>query len=262
MTEFAPVAPIALLKQLGEDAGHYHLLLAHEVNDRLTEHRDFWDTKEHFDDFVILDNSVIELGYAMPVGTMSATKGVLPFNTIMVLPDIIGDSKGTIDAARGTLSSAKTTGPEGFLGVIQGQSYDELMSCAYTMVHEFDLRYLSVPRHVVERIGSRKHITEAVTALADDIVVHLLGFSYDIEDDMASAHLRSVMGIDSAVPIWNDGELTTKGPIGRRPTTYLNWDVLPPTAVGNIRKVRQWLKPQKDVQGARTPEEHADPGER
>lgn len=249
MAEFAPVAPIALLRQLDKAgvAGHYHLLLAHEVQRSPYAHQNFWETEDHRDDAVILDNSVIELGVPMPLGVMLALKGLLPQNTVLVLPDIIGDSHETLMWAKAVLSSAKSSGPAGFLGVAQGSTIDQVWDCAVKMYHDLGLRYISVPRHLTTKLGTRTEITQAILNELPEVKLHLLGFSDDILDDMQSATIPGVLGIDSAVPVWAADPLTSMSFPGKRPVNFMDWTELPMHAVDNVKRVRAWLNDAKDV---------------
>lgn len=240
MPEFAPVAPIDVLTQLN-DPGHYHLLLVHEVMEHSRSHRDFWESPEHQDDFVILDNSVIELGYPAPVGVMTAWAGILPANTILVLPDVIGDMQGTLDGAIATLSSSKRT-PDRFLGVVQGTTFGEAMNCAFEY-SKMGLKFISVPRHLGDKLGTRIDLVNEIHARTE-MNIHLLGFSKNVEDDLAAARQPGVIGIDSAVPIWSEHIFATNL---HRPINYLEWVSLPPWANGNVSEVRTWLSGVKDA---------------
>lgn len=251
MVEFAPVAPISLLRKLGDDAGHYHLLLVHEVMERPTDHHIYWETRP--DDFVILDNSVIELGHPAPIGVMLAWAGILPENHVIVLPDVIGDKAGTITMCQDALSSSKASSRERFLGVVQGRTWEEAVECA-NWYKDQDIQYVSVPRHFGDRLGTRIGLTSEISGLG--LKMHLLGFSENIEDDLAAAKLPGVIGIDSAVPIWSQSLFVTNT---SRPSDYLEWTELPKWAIGNIRSVRKWLNGAKDVP---TQEELAGQGER
>jgi hypothetical protein len=162
----------------------------------------------------------------------------------------------TLEFAKATLSSTKGN-PERFLGVLQGQTFEEFMDCAAIM-HGMGVQWLSVPRHATSKIGTRQTLVTAVHDLYPEVKIHLLGFSDDVIDDMMSARLPGVQGIDSAMPIWAKQPLTSMSFPGKRPVDYMEWDWVPKEAVDNIRKVREWLNDVKDAPTKVTP---ADQGE-
>ena len=96
MAEFAPVAPPEMLLDLKEKGalGKYHLLLAHDVAARPDLYRAVFD--DVHDTYIIMDNSLIELGYPVTTDVMAkACEVVIP--DVIVLPDVLNDMKLTLD---------------------------------------------------------------------------------------------------------------------------------------------------------------------
>jgi hypothetical protein len=137
----------------------------------------------------------------------------------------------------------------GLMGVVQGRSRVEYLSCAEVLVEDCGVKYLSVPRITQEILGSRVFITEEISGLYPDVPIHLLGFSKHIPDDIATAvSCPRVMGIDSAFPLrlgcagklltrhWNDPAPREEG--------WLERDLpLPDTGEvqQNLKLIRKWL---------------------
>jgi hypothetical protein len=210
MTQFAPVAPpqvLMALKDLGEHIiGRYHLLLAHDVVARPHEYKNLLPPGS----FVIMDNSIIELGYPVDAETMQEALCIVP-SQVVVLPDILGESDATIEMSFVAADKYRTLlDPKiMYMGVPQGRCLEELKYCAKEMWHIEGLGCWGIPRHITGLIGSRREFTKWIwdepemrlPAKPRGAFIHLLGFSDDMEDDILASHLPGVLGIDSAVPI-------------------------------------------------------------
>ncbi len=258
---FAPVAPLRVLAQLAEEDirvfGGYHLLIVSEVAKDIFRYGTFFanvrsahpDAQLH----IILDNGVVEAGYAAGAGQMASIAGAIGAQTL-VLPDVLGDMQGTIQSAK---EGRKLFLPESrfkFMGVVQGTTMNEFMECAHELSGYSD--FLAVPRLAVGHIGSRVELVQRIADLYEK-PIHLLGFSDNLRDDMEAVHAHElVMGIDSAMPIWMGQEgwdIDTWGTPAshpsKRPETYWRDEVLNEQVIENIRKVRQWVS---DAKGAPT----------
>lgn len=211
MAVFAPVCPSRILKQLDpHNAGNYHLLLAHDVA-KDPGYKEFFS--KLFMSTVIMDNSVIELGNAVDLSVIKAAcLNVLPHT--IVLPDVLLDARETVNSCKAALpvwreafkdvlakpieySSMK----RGFMIVPQGKSIEEWAWCAEQFKDEPDVNFWGIPRNLVKQIGTRRDAIIIAHALNPERVIHLLGFSDSIIDDVLCARNRLVAGIDSAVPL-------------------------------------------------------------
>ena len=200
MPYFAPVAPPELLLnlKLSGHLGNYHLLLAHDVlaqEDAYT--KAFENTSNQF---IIMDNSVVELGTPVSADDMLMAIAAVNAN-LVVLPDFIGDCDKTIEASKAVADRWTAEGLEPFMAVPQGQNLPEMLTCAnHLMIHE-GVTSWGVPRAAVKTLGSRQALITALHNLAPDFTIHCLGFSDNLLDDIACARRECVMGIDSAVPL-------------------------------------------------------------
>lgn len=247
MTSFAPVGPLSILRTLPSSLGDYHLLIAPKILEAEDEYRAFFG---NFDQFVIVDNGVIELGYPLDVRDLYRAASIVHAD-VVILPDTIDDSRMTIKQARQNVPAFQQLDPGvSLMGVVQGKTFMECMECA-TGLRDAGVDWLGVPRGLTPNLGSR---VELVKVLGDTFrkPMHVLGFSENIADDIAaaSAH-RLVKGLDAATPLWYGMDplwsifppaAPTEAGYGRRPTDY--WqrpDRASFAAEHNVLTVRQWL---------------------
>jgi hypothetical protein len=259
MACFAPVVPLAVAKVLKEEGtlGNYHLLLAHDVVEHPDEYREVYGEYCHKGrGMVILDNSLIELGKSFTYdGIIEAAEILNP--SFVVLPDTLGDVKATCEASKefhAYLHERRLDGKWPLMGVMQGKTVQECMQCAFElapMIHG-----LCIPRHLVKELGSRTEMAQWAIARFREMTFHLLGFSDDILDDICTARLYGVEGIDSAVPLRlavegigiaiSDEVLAKAGPRGNFWNTSTEqterWKFL---MNHNMEYFRRWIAPKR-----------------
>lgn len=200
--QYAPVVPLHLLEDLESEGmlGNYFLLLAHDV----VENEDAYFTFFHgrSDAFVILDNSVVELGQPADVGMMSAAVQVL-HPDIVVLPDVEEDAAATMERMVHAAGEWRQHGLGGFMAVPQGKTQVEFNQCAVFIENQIPgVEMWGIPRNCVKNMGSRQPLVRMLNGLNPFRPIHLLGFSNDLQDDINSLciPLSNVIGIDSASP--------------------------------------------------------------
>ena len=204
MTEYAPIAPIDCLLKIQQAGflGNYLVLLAHEV---VAEAEKYEKLIENFSGTIILDNSLIELGEPVDVETMIAAVDITGAD-YCVLADKLLDMDGTIESSTTALRQWKEFGlNSGYVIVAQGKTVRECLTCVESIVQELeedDKYIISIPRALVNELGSRMPVIEGLIQIGfDDIPIHLLGFSSNYHDDITCTRHPNVMGIDSATPI-------------------------------------------------------------
>ncbi len=265
MASFAPVAPPQLLRKMRELGdfviGSYHLLLAHDVVARPHAYEGLFPRGA----FIILDNSVIELGKPVDIGVLlEATHIVQP--RLVVLPDEIGEQKSTLRTSIAMAQSVELPNHAAWMAVPQGKTLQELKDCADTMMLEIpDLGAWGVGRFVTAMLGSR---VPFVRWLGDPNLrrpqkagstgfMHLLGFSDDVSDDYLASQQYGVMGIDSAVPVrmgqrgrvikLEQGAIEPRGDFWENPG-----DEVEASTLANLYLIRGWfqgLHRRKEVPG-------------
>lgn len=200
MAYFAPVAPIHVVNKLAYySSGDYHLLLAHDVANKPQEYGEYFNA---FNCTIIMDNSVIELGGAVDLGTVKKAVDAVRCATV-VLPDVLLDTKATVEACKAALIEwPKVLGPSvKYMYVPQGTTLEAFAYAAEELADAPGINYWGVPRNLVGAIGTRREAIEIVHALNSERKIHMLGFSENLIDDFLCASNPKVYGIDSAVPL-------------------------------------------------------------
>jgi len=218
---YSPIAPIHLLGQLfdrevatGEPVlGNYLLLLAHDVLAHPIQYENLIiELRERYEGevFLIMDNSVVELGHPMPIDDVIEAACVVEASCIMT-PDVLGNFSKTqylVESARHELLKC------GFplMRVPQGKDLAEILLCIEWLDEMLPCsfpteNYWAVPRWVTNTLGSRAPVIHYLSRELRQPKIHLLGMSKDLNDDMVCTAFPYVMGIDSANPmvmgVWN-----------------------------------------------------------
>lgn len=247
--QFAPVAPLGLLRTLAEAhlLGHYQLLIAPVVLNREPEYERFFE--DHNDQTIIMDNGVIEHGYAVNPQTLAEACRVVKAN-VAVLPDTIDDMKMTMKQVRYAIAAFRLYDHvTDTMGVVQGTTFEECIECARSHVTA-GVDWLAVPRGLTPNLGSRVRLVQTL-ATEFGLPIHVLGFSDNVADDIAAAAChQSVMGIDAATPSWVNEWLPLHPPAqrnvslswGKRPEDFwTNPGAVSMKAAHNIETARRWL---------------------
>jgi hypothetical protein len=245
VNQFAPVANLETYRRLPLDVlGEYQLLIATEVVKDLDAWGDFWVGAVVTEQFIIMDNGLIESGTSADVGVIGAAAEAVQASCI-VLPDTLGDFEATLAASGKAMETYREVGLP-LMGVIQGRTVEEVETIIDFYIGN-DVEYLSIPRVMVEIFKTRRWLVERVRWRGKPI--HLLGWSENVADDLACAAMEGVVGIDSAVPLWLPhyfGPVPTSQTVyGKRPSDF--WDAIPDQddldrMETNIRWTRGWIK--------------------
>jgi len=195
-TRFAPVVPLSIAAELSDSntLGNYHLLLAHDVLANPREYAEIYGNKGYT---ILMDNSLIELGYAMPIEEVLDAANIVGGQYI-ILPDTLKQADTTIQQVLNAyivwkgIPAAKKHGVS-LLPVIQGMSMREQFDCLFAFSNIPDVKGMCVPRVIADTYGTRKYLIEKVTRTFN---VHMLGFSDNLMDDIACARMPGVVGID------------------------------------------------------------------
>lgn len=264
MTHFAAVAPLDIHRGLDEVGmlGTYQLLIATEVLKDPEAHSTFWLTQQA-DQYIILDNGVIETGQPLPMSELVRAAKAVGANAI-VLPDAIDNAEATMRLSRRAASDYADLEEAGreLIGVVQGRDWGECLDCAAGLLEVVGVDRLAIPRGLTKNLKTRSTLV-AYLAETYHVLMHLLGFSDNIEDDIRSAvSNKLVIGIDAATPVWlglQGRQVPVEPPRdstgwGKRPGYFWsassdlhNRDDLgfPPyetnQIVDNLERTRQWL---------------------
>lgn len=265
MAHYAPVVPIQIARILqhhnpAEDLfGGYHLILAHDVLDKPEDYRKVYDEvrRRYPDSFIILDNSIVELGKAMEIhDLLDAAEIVNP--DCIVVPDAMGDGALTREMAKDFCNQYRLFAVRApfvkppLMGVLQGKTVSDCLQTYTVFGSLVGISLVSVPRIIVKQHGSRLPLLEELGGRYTFRNIHMLGFSDDLLDDITCARLSHVRGIDSAVPVragLQGRELTLDAPADYGPRgNFWEYDVMQLTTLmdstikRNIRNVRRWIE--------------------
>lgn len=261
--QFSPVAPIGLMEDMDELGllGSYHLLIADKVLGDQRRYAELFEARREagIRDYIMMDNSLIELGHPLPAADLVRAVEIVHANTI-VLPDSYGNMQETVERSVNGAYEMWGTLPDycSFQYVVQGTSVEEAMQ-GLEALRKWEpetgtsvlerVTHLSVPRVFCDTVGSRKPLIHEVYRRTG-LPIHLLGFSENIKDDILSATMRGVTGIDSAMPIWAGMQMQIletdpSNPVAdkHRPKDYWMWGKgdLATEIVINLFRVNQWL---------------------
>src|SRR5215469_4735121 len=149
MAYFCIVAPIHILEQLKNRhaMGRYHLLLAHDVVEKSHAYKMAFDNiHPHPYSFVVMDNSVIELGDAVDLSMLQEACNIVRPSCV-VLPDVLEQADATIDSCLDAIDSwSKILGPLMFCP--QGIDTHSFTWCAEQLADDPRIKYWGCPRNL------------------------------------------------------------------------------------------------------------------
>lgn len=206
-SKFAPVCPVHMYKELKEKGpeyfGDYFLLLAHDVVKYSKEyHEVFVDNNDYT---IIMDNSVIELGNAVDHAMLVDACCIVDAD-VLAIPDVLEDGEATIEAAVDFLEDwdpqMMTAGLK-LMFIPQGSDIDDYVGCVMRACElNIPMDWIGIARNTTGRIvPSREQLIGFFATLQPDSLLHLLGFSKNVFDDIQCARSPLVQGIDSALPL-------------------------------------------------------------
>jgi len=253
---YSPVAPLPILRALQKKGalGDYLLLLAHDVLENPKGYKELVGElrQESEDSFIIMDNSLIELGSAMDTQLVVDAADTVDADVIMT-PDALGGFEATKELVTSQSEALLHSGYP-LMKVPQGGTIKELVDCVQWLRDIFPLyagethpEYWGIPRWIANHpvMKSRLVLTQFICMTSTTPRIHLLGMSENIEDDIRCAGLPDVMGIDSAGPLvfgFNGGLMGTdewehqpRGKLWERKRVVA-------TVVDNIRWVRNAIE--------------------
>ncbi len=207
-TRFSPIGPVKVLRKLleGHALGNYLLLLAHDVIEHEADYVFLMDetmsAKNRMNDFVIMDNGVVELGKAMPFKDVIEAADIVQADCI-IMPDVIGNFEETRRAVEWEMHSLKDCDYP-IMKVPQGKTPKELAGCVEWLITAFPADvtdYWGIPRWVANNHGTRADIIDYINTVTPNAQIHLLGMSNNHRDDLRCARKYRVIGMDSANPI-------------------------------------------------------------
>ena len=199
------IAFIPTIHTLETDNTDYHLALTHLVL-KYPEYAEFYKKKREQGDFVILDNSLIELGEAASLHkVLEAAKMINPSE--IVLPDVFTDSEKTliaVDDALEQLGNMNIDQDFQLQAVAHGRNKTEWKKCWDGLNEIPYIDCVAIPKVTSNTFGSRKWAVDyALSHNSADKQIHLLGiWSTARELRMYSSEQRKLIrGVDTSIAI-------------------------------------------------------------
>jgi len=199
------IAFIPTIHTLETDNTDYHLALTHLVL-KYPEYADFYKKKREQGDFVILDNSLIELGKAASLHKVLEAAEIINPSEI-VLPDVFTDREKTLIAVDGALEQLGNMNIDQdfqLQAVAHGENKTEWKKCWDKLSRNPYIDCIAIPKVTSKIFGSRKWaIDYALDHNPKDKQIHLLGmWSTARELKMYSNRLQKfIRGVDTSIAI-------------------------------------------------------------
>ncbi len=203
--KYSPIGPIDVLEALQREGllGDYLLLLAHDVLKHPRRYQNLVAQIQSRSTFVMMDNSLIELGKAMDFAQVRAAADYV-FAQVVVAPDTLQDSNETVSLVNRAISHYSSRDRFRLMLVPQGKTQTEVDNTVERLtkiVHHAGIDvFWGVPRIITNTLGTRLDTINTITQASGE-KIHLLGMSKDFGDDVHCLQHPSVMGIDSANPL-------------------------------------------------------------
>jgi len=197
----ATILPTKFLPIIEDE--EYHMCLAHLIGKDDTYTR-FYSKMAQKGRYVIMDNGVIE-GDPRPIEEIVKKALMIKANEI-VLPDVYKNMLATLEKTYEAIRYVKGNFPFKLMGVPQGETIDEWIQCAETMIM-MDIDVIGVPK-VLTDIGGRDARIEVLEILGNrlrGLDIHMLGcWKTPLEATLIECAVRDeiipkVRGIDSAI---------------------------------------------------------------
>lgn len=203
----ALITPTEYLKDV-QPYSNYHLVLVHKVIYD-AKYQQFYAERSKVGDYIILDNSAVERGgKAVPMKEI-VLAAILIKPAIVILPDIMFDSRKTLDQLESALRSPhaqflRKVLPNTRIGaVVQGVDERDWLEC-FSILNDTEngISLLGVPMLTTQLFGSR---VECLRRIAKRVKkpCHLLGVwkGTPLNELAAEASFPFVMGVDTSKPV-------------------------------------------------------------
>lgn len=142
--KFAVICPIPMLHKYAV-VSDYHMALTHLVL-QSTDYANFYKERRERGDYVILDNSLIELGEAAEIETVLKAAEIIKPNEV-ILPDCFRDGKRTLEMIDDAFHwYGKEFAKYKCMAVPQGKCYIEWLTCHDILVQYPEIHTIGIPK--------------------------------------------------------------------------------------------------------------------
>lgn len=168
-----PIVPINLLNVI-EDNYTIHMALAHLT--KHSEYKDFYRKQSEKGNFVILDNSIVELGKAVDIDYLLSVAQDIRAHEL-IFPDVFDDAEKTLQEAKKAMVKFKGITHIRKAAVCQGKNLKEISNCAKELIN-LGIDTICIPkRSTLLNPNARAIITKSIDKLVGQskVQVHWLG---------------------------------------------------------------------------------------
>lgn len=194
----ATIVPQAHLNMIGND--NYLMCISHIVQQNRA-YAAFFRGKSSMGDYVILDNSVIELKKPESIDSVVESAVLVQADEI-VLPDQSFDKEATLRLTHNAIRELEGLRGYGRMAVPHGTTKDEWLSCALTLLNELDIDTLGISYLYTAMFDGRINMIKKIYRFAENnaINIHLLGCMTDPKEVYEISQVFPlVRGVDSAI---------------------------------------------------------------
>ena len=201
------IAFITPIDDLGYDFTNYHMALTHLV----LKHPDYADHYKKLGEssFVILDNSLIELGEAASLEKVLEAAAIINPAEI-VLPDVYKKGNDTVNAVDNAIIKlkqlAEQNGADNYnfqlQAVCHGETEEEWKETWHRLQQYQEIGTIAIPKVTEHQFGSRTPFVKwALENNEDEKQIHLLGCWSDIKEfqDYTTDMKEKIRGVDTSI---------------------------------------------------------------
>jgi len=187
------------------NTSNYHMALTHLVEKHCCYER-YYHKRSSAGDFVMLDNSLIELGEAMEFSRVIEAGMKIAADEI-ILPDKMMDGPGTLKAVEEALSNPALHYYEGgVMAVCHGKDLREFFNTFIQLSRIKEIDTIGIPK-AVSRFGVTRNEALSRLYLHDCFdegqkAIHLLGANGYEDFDIPTNLKKRIRGIDTVYPVW------------------------------------------------------------
>ena len=199
------IAFITPIDDLGYDYTDYHMALTHLVL-KYPDYAKYYKELAEAGDFVILDNSLIELGEAASLEKVLEAAQIINPSEI-VLPDVFMEGKNTLDAVELALMHVRNIDQVHnfkfqLQAVCHGETEDLWKETWNALQEHADLDTIAIPKVTEKQFGSRTPFVKwALENNHNNKQIHLLGCWSDMEEfrEYTDEMKSKIRGVDTSI---------------------------------------------------------------
>lgn len=203
--QFAVIAPAPMLHRYC--VTNYHMALTHLVLSD-PQYAKFYLERSLRGDYVILDNSIIELGSAMSMDVILDAAARIKAHEI-ILPDVLRDRQGTLDLIDDVLCKyGAQLAKYKLMAVAQGQNTSEWLMCYSNLATAYpEITCIGIPKltsSYEDLPNGRRQLCDMLTSsqvINTDKSHHLLGVWDNPIEIKYSARHKWIRGVDTILPV-------------------------------------------------------------